>query len=208
MQLKIHRPRLLAAMLLLIGIMSTSVMLLADGGDEVIKTRFIPFPTVATEALPLTEEQKQDAVSIARESGIVESINGGQEWTTSLVGNTQVEGYEAVGLIVEWHEPVDSSGPWAVVRCGGALKQISLRPFSNITQLHLIVDMEEREILNYSVTGEPGKEAVMGPRDPDSSVQFYEIKTGKLVFEQAGKSIASVNQATWDKLCHPSLRNR
>ena len=201
MQLKIHRPRLLVAMLLLIGVMSTSVMLLADDGDEVIKTRFIPFPTVATKAPLLTEEQKQSAVSIVQESGIVESINGAQDWEASRINRRIIEGYNAASMTVVWKEPVDSSGPWVLLHCGGTLQLHSNRGFSGITRLKLSVDLENRDVLGYGVTGEPGEEAIPAPRVPDSPVKILDTNTREQVFIGSRGELDSMGKALLEKLC-------
>ena len=202
MKLKVHRPRLLIAMLLLIGVLTTSAILLADGGDEVIKTRFIPFPVPPTK-VPLTEEQIQDAERIVKLSDVVELISGGQEWDVARIRRDKIDGHEAVAMTVEWERPVDSSGPWIVPHCDGTRQMFSSRGFSGIKQLVISVDVEDREVLAYSVTGEPGEDPVMAPRDPNVSLKFYDFKTGELVFDGEPGEVPSLK-----KICPPGWQPR
>ena len=59
---------------------------------------------------PITEAQKQSAVDLVRESGIVEGINSGQAWDITEV--IDLPGTRTVNVYVEWDEPVASNGPW------------------------------------------------------------------------------------------------
>ena len=195
MKLTIHHPRLLVAILLLLGVMTTSALLLADGGDDEIPTRFIPYP-VAPAPVPLTDEQREDMVNIVKTSGVVELISRNQEWNVVRSRRAKVAGFEAASMIVAWDQPVDSSGPWVIVQCDGARQMFSSRGFTGITQLMVHVGLESREVLAYSVTGDPGKEAAIQPRDPNASMKFYDFKTGELVFDGEPGEVPSL-----DKVC-------
>jgi hypothetical protein len=195
MKFTLHHPRLLVSILLLLGIMTTSALLLADGGDEVVPTRFIPFP-VAEPAAPLTEEQKQAMARTVKESGVVEFISGAQEWTFDVIGTPKINGHESASMIVSWENPVDNSGPWTLVKCDGALRMVSSRGFTGITQLMVHVDREDNAVLAYSVTGESGEDPVIQPREPDATMKFYDFKTGEIVFDGKPGEVARL-----DKVC-------
>ncbi len=186
MKFKVYRPRLLIAMLLLIGVLTTSAMLLAEGGDPVIKTRFIPSPVKPTK-VPLTDEQKRDIVAITQESLVVESINSGQDWVVESIRRDGVDGYEAASLIVKWQEPVDGRGPWLIVTCGGKHLAVTMRDISNFTRLIIHVDLEDREILAYSVTADDDdQDFAYDSTALNYPFKVYDFKTGELRFD--GKS--------------------
>ena len=119
-------------------------------------------------------------VNIVKTSGVVELISGNQEWNVVRSRRAKVAGFEAASMIVAWDKPVDSSGPWVIVQCDGARQMFSSRGFTGITQLMVHVGLESGEVLAYSVTGDPGNEAAIQPRDPNASMKFYDFKTGEL----------------------------
>ena len=186
MKFKVYRPRLLIAMLLLIGVLTTSAMLLAEGGDPVIKTRFIPSPVKPTR-VPLTDEQKRDIVAITQESGIVESINGGQDWIVERMGKGGIDGYEAASLRVKWQEPVDGQGPWLIRKCAGRNLIVTMFGIRNFTRLRIHVDLEGREALAYSVTADDDdQDFAYDSTALNYPFKVYDFKTGELRFD--GKS--------------------
>ena len=120
MKLKIHHPRILVVLLLMIAALSSSAILLANQGEELpTKSLSIPTGPITT---TLSKEDREDAIRIVKTSGVVESINGNQNWEADLVLSTKIAGTEGVRLEALWSEPVESSGPWSLMHCRGTLK--------------------------------------------------------------------------------------
>ena len=114
MQFKIHHPRILLVLLMVIGAVTASAVLLADrGGSEPVRSVEIP----AAPLKPPTEKQKQDAIDIAKAYGIVEQINGGQDWTVEHIFWTAVARTQAISFEAKWEKPVKHEGPWSLVKC-------------------------------------------------------------------------------------------
>ena len=94
MKLKIHHPRILVALLLVIGAVASAAILLADQREEV-PTNSLSIPT-APISTTLSKQDQEDAISIVKTSGVVESINGGQGWEPELVSRTKIAGREGI----------------------------------------------------------------------------------------------------------------
>ena len=188
MKLRIHHPRLLAALLLIIAGVAAAAVILAGGFEETHQQeRFLNYPPLAPQP-PLTRGEQQDVVNIAKVSGTVERINGGQTWTASSIFRTKIDGTEAIAFLATWEKPVESSGPWPVVRCQGSRKVVTTHQVRNITRLTVFVDMESRNVTAYSVFGprrdEPDvpKPTVI-PLDNDVSIKAYDFATGEIVHD-------------------------
>ena len=82
MKFKAHRPRLLDSLLLLIVGVSAATVILAAEERYYAGPPDNVFPTFGGVEVPAKEEQ-DDAVSIVKSSGIVESVNGNQVWSAS-----------------------------------------------------------------------------------------------------------------------------
>ena len=107
--------RVSLALLIAIAAVTAVGLLFASGGDDKEIT-FTPVPV--ERSIPVvSEESLQEALPIAKTSGVVESISGGQKWTYDFVSVARVGGAEAVSFDVQWEEPVASSGPWSLVWC-------------------------------------------------------------------------------------------
>ena len=94
MKLKIHHPRILVVLLLMIGALSSTAILLAPQGEE-FPTRSLPLPTAPTPP-PLSEQDREDAIAIVKKSGAVESINKGQDWEPENIYHSKIAGTEGV----------------------------------------------------------------------------------------------------------------
>ena len=102
------------------------------------------------EPLPtLTEAEIEKALSIIKESGVVKTINGNQDWTYELVHSRKYNGFEGAGMDVVWSDPVSSSGPWALTGCQGTRRLLTFADWSNITRLEMIVDLEKEELVAF-----------------------------------------------------------
>ena len=153
MSLKVHHPRLLIMVLLLVvGVTSASVLMARSQPEPPV------FPDVPVNS-PLSADEEEKAVEIARESGIVKSINGDQDWEAKNTYRTKIEGTESVIFVAEWDDPVESSGPWSLVRCKGSRKLVVESEISNITLLAVYVDMEAESVAGWSVDSPSNTEA-------------------------------------------------
>ena len=77
--LRIHHPRILLALLLVMGLIGGTVAVIANDQDPYGAPVSLPIPT----PLPLDEAEKQDAIAVLRQSGVVDQVAGAQPWTAS-----------------------------------------------------------------------------------------------------------------------------
>ena len=130
-----------------------------------------------------TPEEKRAGAEILRESGMVERINGGQEWEPvhRVSGYTGQTGNRKLSVEAAWDTPVVHSGPWSWTKCDDPRKVVLKQRWSNITRLEAFIDLDERRILHYepSVWGPDDEQPVIGPLNPVSLVRVYDAKTGE-----------------------------
>ena len=134
----------------------------------------------------MTEQEQEDVVNIVRASGVVERINGGQEWGPGRLAWSSLAGTTAGGLDVVWREPVDSSGPWSLIHCSGTIKVSSVENWRKITRLILwVVDMEAKVVAGFGVMSrkEDVPQPVLEPLEPDRKVNVYDVETGDIIYE-------------------------
>ena len=132
----------------------------------------------------LTGQQKQEAEQIIRASGVVELVNGGQGWDADwrvLRRANSIPGTQGVRVEVFWERPVDSSGPWSLVKCRGTRKISHTQKWGHITRLVTWVDLGTKSVVGYGVTSEPedDPEATMGTLNLLGIVSLYDVQTGK-----------------------------
>ena len=191
--LRIHHPRILLALLLVMGLIGGTVAIIANDQDPYGAPVSLPIPT----PLPLDEAEKQDAVDIVRQSGIVERIAGNQPWTDSYFFRSAIAGTaNGVGFIASWEQPVESSGPWSLVRCRGTRAFSSSNAWANVTRLKIDVDVELREVVGLSVRfkrpvpGEtPPLNAVhVSGAGPDYQGTVRDLETREVIFSGLAKA--------------------
>ena len=147
---------------------------------------FNPAPQVdndAPEGFYPTPEELQAGAEILRESGIVEQINGGQEWepVQRISGYTWQRGTRWLNIEAKWAEPVTHSGPWSWRECDEPRKVVTHQRYSNITILEAWIDLDEGRVLTYapSVWGDDDEQPVFGVPNPIGLVRVYDARTGK-----------------------------
>ena len=152
MKLKIHHPRLLILMLIVIGALATAGVLIADrDGAETLETTAFSLPG-SPDMEPPTDEEVNDAMTIAREAGWISAIAGDQEWT--LLDRKwgyqpkwlSIPGAKQYGIMftVVWETAVDSDGPWYKFTCQRTRLRQGHTTFTNVHTLKIIVDMDRR----------------------------------------------------------------
>ena len=185
MRLQLHHPKLLVLVLLAIAVATTVSLLFASGPGE--EEGFTPIPIA--EPLPtLTEAEIEQALGIIKESGVVKTINGNQDWTTSLSTHGNTNGFEGAGMDVVWSDPVSSSGPWALTSCQGTRRLVTFANWSNITRLAMIVDLENEEMVAFVPMGDGAADQTNQPSlevgsQGDKSAKVYDVFTKELLFE-------------------------
>lgn len=160
MKLKIHHPKLLILVLLVVGVLTTVGVMVADWDQpDVLETRVYSLP-VQSFADPPTDAEVADAMQIARDAGWVSAIAGKQEWSlinkewdggprwVSIPGTTQ----HGIRFTAVWDNPVDSDGPWYRTKCQATRLIEGHTTFRNIHAVKVIVDMDSRLPLVRSVT--------------------------------------------------------
>ena len=147
---------------------------------------------------PLDEARKQAAVDIVRQSGVVERIAGPQTWTASDFYQRPVGQTTGVYFVATWEQPVDYSGPWRILRCQGTRVVEPLGTWTGITQLSIVVDVENAEVVHYAAYGPPRvnpyQEAPQRPRptnvgdaSPEDQITVYDAESRKVIYEGPGK---------------------
>ena len=147
---------------------------------------FNPSPQVddggPREFYPTTEEM-QAGVGILRTSGIVERINGGQQWEPvhRVSGYTGQRGTRRLTVEAKWAKPVAHSGPWSWTACNEPRKVVTHQRYSNMTLLDARIDLDEGRVLGYvpSVWGDDHEQPVYGGVSPIGLVRVYDAKTGR-----------------------------
>ena len=183
MKLKVYHPRVLLLLLVLVGVLSTSAMLFANQRAE-LSTSSLALPA-APFATSLSEEDKEDIVSIVKASGVVKSINGDQDWKADSIYRAKIAGKEGARLEAKWSDPVESSGPWSLVHCQGTIKMFTTERWTQVTRLVVFVDMEDRSVLGFGVTSdlEDDPQPNFDAPGPDDHVKIYDAETGDIVYE-------------------------
>ena len=206
MKFQVHHPKLLAIFLLVIAAVTTVGILLASGGDD----KEITFTLIPVENPPLmvSDEELVEALRVARASGVIEEINGGQEWTHDLVTFRNFDGVEAVRFKASWENPVESSGPWTLFHCQGTRKMTAYAQWTNITRLVVTVDIENDELIAYTPIGDDaGNSPVLevgshGGKD----AKVYDSASGDIVFEGTKDELSGFKLFGF-KLCAPGKKD-
>ena len=143
---------------------------------------------------PITKAQKQSAVDLVRESGIVDRVSRGQAWEVTDVRD--YPGIQTVGVYVEWDEPVESNGPWLSNgapkwlgrQCRNVRSRFHLR-ISNVRFLRLSVSLESMEIVRLwprlppqSIEQYPDDQPVVGQGNFLGRYEIYNEKAGRAVY--------------------------
>ena len=129
-----------------------------------------------------TTEEMQAGADILRASGIVERINGGQEWKPvhRVSGYTAQRGTRRLTVEAKWALPVEHSGPWSWTSCDEPRRVVTHQRYSNITLLDAWIDLDEGRVLEYgpSVWGDD-EQPVRGEGNPFGLVRVYDAETGR-----------------------------
>ena len=150
-----------------------------------IPGRFERMPSSGEQSY-LNEEQERTAVYIIKRSGIVERMNGGQDWSPVFrfpTAANALPGENAVRIEVTWDTPLDGSGPWALIHCQGTRKVVHTQRWSRITSLVTWVDLEAKLVVAYGVTSRPSDvpQPIIGPVSSFSLTRVYDVESGDLL---------------------------
>ena len=191
---KIHHPRILLALLLVMGLIGGTVAVIANDQDPYGAPVSLPIPT----PLPLDEAEKQDAIAVLRQSGVVGQVAGAQPWTASDFYRRPIGDTTGVYLIATWEQPVEYSGPWRVAMCQGTRAVELPGTWTGITQLAVTVDIENTEVVYYIPydvpRANPYQEAPQRPNPisvghagPEDQVTVYDLESRKVIHEGPGE---------------------
>lgn len=154
---------------------------------------------------PLIRSQKDSAVALVRDSGVVESINGGQEWEPGRISRTDLAGALAVSVEAVWRKPVESSGPWHVIHCKGTRRSVISESWSQITRLEVILDQEyPSDVAGYMVVKGSGEgSAVLDVSEPPMPPKIYDVENGEVLWRSTSGAFP-----TADEVCPPGTSER
>ena len=199
MKLQVHHPKLLAIFLLAIAAVTVVGVLFASGGDdkEITSTpvpvenplpddkEFTLNPIPVENPLPVvSDEELVEALRVAKSSGVIEKINGGQGWNHDFVYARRFDGFVAVAFHAIWETPVEGSGPWVLDRCKGTRELTVFARWTNITRLVIVVNVENDEMLAYAPMGHEGNEPVLEVGSHgDREAKVYDTASRDIVFE-------------------------
>ena len=201
MKLKIHHPRILIVLLLVIVAAASAAILLAneeESEEDEFPTKSIAIPAVPIPTpTPFPEQYKEEAVNIVKESGVVENINGGQDWEVTGIFRAKLAGTEGVSIHVAWSEPVESTGPWSIIQCEGTLRSVSTTPWSQVDLLRVKVDMKAKSVVGVGVWASvlpDVHQPVMGIVGPGDGVTLYDVESGDIVYDGPYSDIPTVDE--------------
>ena len=130
-----------------------------------------------------TPEEMEAGAEILRASGIVEQINGGQEWEPvhRVFGDTWQRGTRRLIVEAKWSEPVEHSGPWSWTDCDEPRKVVTRQKWSNITILGAWIDLDQGRVLRYDPSAWDGdyEQPVIGGTNPFGLARVYDVRTGR-----------------------------
>ena len=147
----------------------------------------------------LDEADKQAAVDILQQSGVVDRIAGPQAWTASDFYRRPVGLTTGVYFVATWEQSVEYSGPWLDGdNCQGTRSLEFSSTWTGITQLGIIVDVENAEAVHYVPYAPrrvlPYQEAPQRPNPigvgdagPEDQVTVYDLESRKVIYEGPGK---------------------
>ena len=188
---RIHHPRILLTLLVVIVLIGGTVVFLANQQDSDGSTVPLPIPTPS----PLDEGDRQAAVDIVRQSGVVERLAGLQAWSASDFYLRPVGQTRGVYFIGTWEQPVDYSGPWLDGdNCQGTRGFEFSSLWTGITQLGIIVDLENAAVVHYMpysvARAKPDQEAPqrsnptrVGDLGPEDQITLYDLESQRLIYE-------------------------
>ena len=187
MALRLHRPRLLIAVLLVIVGLTSVTVLSADYYSSGYSA--VPY----NEPVPITAQESQRAITIVEDSGIVEDINDNQTWEVldEEVNHFTTNDTKMASLKAIWPNTVDDDGPWKLTRCQGTRLVEVGGMVRNIKALLVTVDMDASEVVGYGVIQPnrsiPGVQDYTKPR-PDSmsdteAVKVYDTANDAKVYD-------------------------
>ncbi len=133
-----------------------------------------------------TDEEEREAVEIIRASGVVERVNGGQDWEPDIRGGSRwsaLAGTRGMRVEVTWEGVVNSKGPWALIHCQGTRKAVHKQQWDLISRLAVWVDLDARSVVAYGVTSWPedNHEPIIGPVSWFSLAKVYDVESGRLL---------------------------
>ena len=98
-----------------------------------------------------TPEEMRAGAEVLRASGIVERINGGQEWKPvhRVSGYTGQRGTRKLTVEAKWAVPVAYSGQWSWTAYDEPRRVVTHRRYGNITLLNARIDLDEGRVLEY-----------------------------------------------------------
>ena len=150
---------------------------------------------------PLDEARKQAAVDIVRQSGVVERVAGPQAWSASDFYKRPVGQGVGVYFIATWEQPVEYAGPWLDGdNCQGTRAMEFPSTWTGITQLTIIVDVENAEVVHY-LSYDPGRvnpsqeapqrsnPTKVGGLNPEDQVTVYDVESRKVIYEGPWKNV-------------------
>lgn len=194
--LRIHHPKLLLAVILLIAFGSAAAATLADDrgadpdGGIVTQLPLDPVPTVSP-------DEAAKAESIVREAGLVTEIARGQDWTAANFAFRTVAGYgKAIAFTATWPEPVEARSRWLLLRCQDTRRFEPELTWTQVTTLGIVVDPASGTLIELGVRDPLGPEAAQGALAPrqarvtsDENAVLRDLATGKALADGAVDSV-------------------
>ena len=196
MLVRIHHPKILALLLALIAC-GTAVAVISANSWSSVNAVYTPLPQPERPA-PLSADEKADAVTLVRNSGIVESINGNQAWEVKQIIARSDQ--RLVDFYAVWSTAVDHSGPWYVLRCGGTRQGKMEVRWTDIRGLLFTVNTVTDEIVGYSPDSPPDgdHQPSQGTIEPSKNLKIYDTATWQAVYDGPVSGAPGIAQACPD----------
>ena len=199
-------PRVIEPLLLVMVAIITTQLLGCEPPPATQEVRPQASPTIRP-TLPMgtiSPYDKKRAASIVGAYGVVERINGGQDWDTGLIAFADLAGGLGVSVQVEWSDPVDSSGPWFVIHCKGRRKSLSTESRTGITQMEVTINRLGPSVAGYmALDGSKVNQSVDGSDAHQFPALIWDVETGEILFENILGTPPSD-----EEICPPGMTDR
>ena len=199
-------PRVIEPLLLVMVAIITTQLLGCEPPPATQEVRPQASPTIRpTLPMPtLAHYEKEGAAEIVQFLGVVERINGDQDWDPGLVVRTDLAGALGISVQVIWADPVDSSGPWFLIHCKGRRKSLSTEPRTGITQMEVTIDRLGPSVAGYmALDGIKVNQSVDGSDAHQFPAVIWDVETGEILFENILGTPPSD-----EEICPPGMTDR
>lgn len=155
MTIRVPHPRILLAVLLLVGLVGLVYTVTAEDPTDEPPLEAIPIGP-QRELPTVTRDERASAEAALAADPVFAELTSKTSWkvTSELPGT--VDGQKVhVALIIELDTPLDSEGPWKAVHCKGTVSQEFYFPYKGVTTIGAIFDSGGTRLVGFQPLPSP-----------------------------------------------------